>query len=157
MSKNYGHAEIVDLGNFDQVSIFCSDIRNMPPDKTADAEFTIKEAINSISKKAKECGDSSMTGLYVALIEKIKNELSISFPFVTSYSNNAMNTVANDDLINNPGKLGAMLFSSQQVDGCFDLDILLESAGLLYRYDYEYLKSMVIPYMKDNGLESYIP
>jgi len=93
----------------------------------------------------------------VALIEKIKNELSISFPFVTSYANKKMNSIAGIDLIENPSELGTLLFSSQQIEGYFDLDILLESAGLLYRYNNEYLKSNVIPYMKENGLESYIP
>ncbi|KAL6632180.1 hypothetical protein U3516DRAFT_470627, partial [Neocallimastix sp. 'constans'] len=134
-------SKVRDLENFDQVSVFCSDIGNMPPDKTAEAELTIKETINAISKKAKGCTDNSITGLYIALIEKIKNKLSISFPFVTPYANNAMNTIAGIDLINHPDKLGTLLFSSQQIEGYFDLDILLESAGLLYRYNYEYLKS----------------
>jgi len=94
------------------------------------------QMINTITKKAKGCKDSSIVGLYVALIEKIKNELSMSFPFATSYSNNAMNTDADIDLTNNSDKLGAMLFSSQQIEGYFDLGILLESTGLLYRYNY---------------------
>ncbi|KAG4100614.1 hypothetical protein H8356DRAFT_1290009 [Neocallimastix lanati (nom. inval.)] len=80
--------------------------------------------INTITTKAKGCTDSSIVGLYVALIEKIKNELSMSFPFATSYSNNAMNTDADIDLTNNTDKLGAMSFSSQQIE------------GLLYRYNY---------------------
>ncbi|OUM57298.1 hypothetical protein PIROE2DRAFT_17766 [Piromyces sp. E2] len=147
----------MDLMNFEQVSVFCSKILNMPHNKTKEAECTIKKAINAISEKAKETRNNSSIGLYVALIEKIKNRLSISFPFLTNYANEKLNCIAETNLIENPSKLGTILFSSQLIEGCFDSDILLESATLLYRYNNEYFNSTVFPYMIENGLESYIP
>jgi hypothetical protein len=152
VSTNCVEAMEQPIVDFEQASAFCSKIRSILPDQTAVAETSIKRTLDAVSKSSEVPVE-----LRVAIIEKIKIELSDDFPFIVSHAREEIKKIANIDSFEDAKGLGGILFESQLIKGYFDLDILLEAAKLLYRYNLSYLQSAVVPYMKANGLESYIP
>jgi len=116
------------------------------------AKSEIKKIIEQIEKDPRLNRE-----LKVGIIEKIKYDLYMDFPFVRRLSETTVEKITGEDLYaeGNEVKLGLFLLESQQDSVCC-LDVILEAVRLLNRYDKEQFKNRVVPFMKKHGLESYI-
>jgi hypothetical protein len=147
----------MELRNFEEASYFCSNVRQMTDSSVAE------ECINKTAEKiALDTGLGLNFNQRIALLEKIRAGLCDEFPTVDNYVLNAARQIQEQDDVDalfsasGAASLGKCLFLSlQQDDSFFDLDTLLKSARLIYRYDQSYF-SDVRAYMEKNGFASYL-
>jgi hypothetical protein len=96
--------------------------------------------------------------LKIGLIEKIKDDLSNEFPFITEMAKTYIQKIAGSNLYEagKEAELGKMLLRSQN-DSILCLDIILKAVRLLRRFDPDgAFKTVVYPFMEKNKLRSYL-
>ncbi|OUM60315.1 hypothetical protein PIROE2DRAFT_63214 [Piromyces sp. E2] len=148
--KNFQNNNRAIVTDFDTADNFTTHVLQMTD---------VKEAKYKIRKIIEHLEEDPTLGkeLKVGILEKIKFDLSMDFPFVRRLSEDTVKKLIGEDLYaeGNEAKLGIILLDSQQ-ECLLCLDIILEAAHLLNRYDKKLFESRIVPFMKNHGLEEYI-